>query len=439
MVSREVRDAVHGLIELTPREWRIVDSPALQRLRGVQQLALTHLIYPGARHSRFEHSLGACHLAGRLAERLGLDPEGRQRVRAAALLHDVGHGPFSQVGEAVFEELTGQGHVHEKITAAIVRFHDPIRAADVDADWIAELLTETGYGEYGSAERNIVSGPVDVDKMDYLLRDSHFCGVDFGRFDLDKVIDAARLTQSGDVQQLAFHVSGVYAIEGLMLARYQMHRQVYGHKTRIATDKMLVRAMLLGVEEGLLPKDVFAPQTMDARFVDEYLQWDDHKTLAVLSAAEDSRAGEMIRALRARQLMKRVARFGLDDLVSYGFDEKSVERALSPGRDVIQRERGAAEQLVADALGVDPMWVAFHWDEPRLPRDEVSITTDCGNTLRKFTDLSNIFGGYANSGVARAVSVYIRPQSGADDVSSRERSTAQVAALSSLQVIARSR
>ena len=191
----------------------------------------------------------------------------------------------------------------------MVRYHEPIRSAlDADSEWIAELLSGTGHGARRSAARDIIAGPADMDKLDYLLRDSHYCSVKYGRYDIDKVIEAARLVRKSDGQYLAYHRDGVFAIEGMLLARYHMHRQVYGHKTRLATDKMLMRAMLYGVEEGLIPRRVFAPENLDADFVAEYLGWDDYRTIAALSGAQGSRAGEMARALIGRRLMKRVVK-----------------------------------------------------------------------------------------------------------------------------------
>ena len=122
--------------------------------------------------------------------------------------------------------------------------------------WIAELLTGTGHGARRSVERDIVAGPADIDKLDYLLRDSRFCGVEYGRYDLDKVIESARVLSDPPGTALAFHEDGTYALEEMLLARYHMHRQVYGHRTRVATDRMLVRAKTLGVQSGMLPADV---------------------------------------------------------------------------------------------------------------------------------------------------------------------------------------
>lgn len=404
------------------------------------------LVYPGARHSRFEHCVGACHLAGRLADRLSLGPSERDRVRAAALVHDVGHGPFSHVSEFVFEELTRQSYIHEKISAAVVRYHEPIRSVlDADSEWIAELLSGTGHGARRSVPRDIIAGPADIDKLDYLLRDSHYCGVEYGRYDIDKVIESARLVRKSDGQYLAYHRDGVFAIEGMLLARYHMHRQVYGHKTRLATDKMLMRAMLFGVEEELLPRRIFAPENLDASFVEEYLGWDDHKTIATLSGAEGSRASEMARALTGRHLMKRVAKLGIDDLITRHCDQMQAAEAIAPKAVVLRNEQAAAEKLVADAAGVDPMWVVLHWEELQSPitsRDdfritdkEVLITDDDAKSVQKFTELSEVFSGDVGLRSRRSVSVYIRPPEGADGFSAKATNTIRSAAIKALHQV----
>lgn len=445
MASKEVRDAIHGLVELSKREWKVVDSPAFQRLRGVQQLAATHLVYPGARHSRFEHCIGACHLAGRLAVQLGMNANDQARVRAAALVHDVGHGPFSHVSEFVFEELTGGEHIHEKISAAVVRYHEPIRSALAgDSDWIADLLSGEGHGARRSVARDIIAGPADIDKLDYLLRDSHYCGVEYGRYDIDKVIESAKLVPRSDGSYLAYHRDGVFAIEGMLLARYHMHRQVYGHKTRLATDKMLMRAMLLGVDENLLPRNVFAPTNLNAAFVEDYLTWDDHKTLAAL-ADSNSPAGEMARALTSRRLLKRVVKVSLDDLRAAGFDQMLAGEAISPKPGVLHKEQRAAEQLVADAAGVDPMWVILHWEELQNPitsRDdfrvtdkEVLITDDKGKSVEKFTELSEMFSADVGIRSRRSVSVYVRPPDKSDTFTAREQSKIRSATLDALRQV----
>ncbi|MFC7500907.1 HD domain-containing protein [Nocardioides sp. GCM10030258] len=398
MASREVRDPIHGLINLDPHEWKVVDSPAFQRLRGIQQLAFTHLVYPGARHSRFEHCIGAAHIAGHVATVLDEDAK---RLRAAGLCHDLGHGAFSHVSEMVYEELTGREHIHEAISAAIVLHHDPVaKALGKDlSHWIADLLSGKGHGEKRSFERDVIAGPADIDKLDYLLRDSHFCGVNYGRFDMYKVVESMRKVTDIQGSYLGFDAEGIYAVEELLLARYHMHRQVYGHRTRVATDKMLIRAMLFGVEEGLLPRVVFEPpEVPDDAYVAEYLLWDDQRVIrTLLDAPDGSRARAMMSGLTTRHLLKETCRLSHAEL--------EQDLGLNLAGNAVKPQKKAmsvvpeAEKVVAEAAGVDPEWVVFHWESLkspiggasrlRLPDSQVPILVD-GN-FRPLNDVSDIF------------------------------------------------
>jgi HD superfamily phosphohydrolase len=424
MASVEVRDPIHGLITFSTREWQVVDTRAFQRLRGVQQLALTNLVYPGARHSRFEHCIGAAHVAGRLAQRLrgpGRADLDAERVRMAALVHDIGHGPFSHVSEEVFEFFSGGDHVHEKISAAIVR-HDPAVSKAIgkeDANWIAELLAGEGHGRKRSVERDIIAGPADIDKLDYLLRDSHFCGVNYGRYDLDKMVETARTVSAGGETYLAFHEDGLYALEEMLLARYHMHRQVYGHKTRVGIDRMLVRAMMLGVEEGVLPVMVFNPPAkLDKAFVVEYLSWDDARVTSTLcDASEKSTAGKVMGALVDRKLCKRVERFDQNWLQGrFGALESGL--MLAPEESVLRSLLREVEATIASAAGVDPCWVVLHWEDRRSPlslryslrtlASDIIVTDDKGATA-KFYEQSEVFTEGEQPGRA-SVSLYLRPK-----------------------------
>jgi HD superfamily phosphohydrolase len=423
MPSIEVRDSVHGLITFSEREWQVVDTRAFQRLRGVQQLALTNLVYPGARHSRFEHCMGAAHVAGRLAHTLEnrgyeLDVE---RVRMAALVHDIGHGPFSHVSEEVFEYFSGGDHVHEKISAGIVRHDSDIRKAigKQDATWIAELLAGEGHARRRSVERDIVAGPADIDKLDYLLRDSHSCGVNYGRYDLDKIVETARTVSAGGETYLAFHEDGIYALEEMLLARYHMHRQVYGHKTRVGIDRMLVRSLMLGVEEGILPGTVFCPPASpDKAFVTEYLNWDDARvTRALYGAPAESTAGKVMRALVDRRLCKRVLRFDRNSLqAQFGALESGL--MLAPEESVLRRSLPEIEATIAAAAGVDPCWVVLHWEDRRSPLSlryslrtlaaNIIVTNDA-NATASFYSQSEVFTEGEQPGRA-SVSLYLRPK-----------------------------
>jgi HD superfamily phosphohydrolase len=423
MTSVEVRDPVHGLVQLLPHEWDVVDSVAFQRLRRVQQLAMTHLVYPGARHSRFEHCIGACHVGAGLADAINRG-QGEQvidvrKVRAAALCHDLGHGPFSHVSESVYEILTAGHNIHEKISAGIVRHHNAIRQAlgEETAEWVAQLLEGSGHGTERSIERDIVAGPADVDKLDYLLRDSHFCGVNYGRFDIHKVVESARRGADETGSVLAFHRDGIYAVEELLLARHHMHRQVYGHKTRVATDQMLIRAMIFGVEEGLLPQDVFAPPIdIDADYVSEYLVWDDSAVINRLAPApESSRAGQVMRALMERRLLRRSIDITLEDLKREAGQRLAVDALLpqSLARDAV----ADAEEQIAEASGMEPLWVSLHWEnlqsplratDPSTSDDKLVYIVDDHGRMENLEDVSEIFG-QPSVGGKQTVAVYLRP------------------------------
>lgn len=370
MPSQEVRDPIHGLIEFGPEEWRVIGSAPMQRLRGIQQLAMTHLVYPGARHSRWEHCVGVAHVAGRLADKTRIGAKGRRLVRMAALTHDLGYGPFSHVSEEVFNDRTGRKHVHESMSAAILRHNDEIRGAmgPDAADWAAELLTSKGHAAKRSIERDIVAGPADADKLDYLLRDSHFCGVKYGEYDLDKVVESARRVKErlGDETYLGFDEEAIYSLEEMLLARYHMHRQVYGHRTRVATDRMLVRAIELGINENAFPNGLFSPpEDPDKDFVDMYLRWDDARVIKKL-IAETSPAGEVMQALVERHLFKRVLVYDFDDLVQV-FGRVSAGDVAGVRKSVLIEQRPEAERIVAEAVGVEPHWVSMYWDDIENP------------------------------------------------------------------------
>ena len=258
------RDPVHGFVRADPLEAALVKCRPVQRLRFIHQLGFAFLVFPGAEHSRFSHVLGAMHLAGRVYDALcaksdGLLPPGtrsreRRLVRAAALLHDVGHAPFSHSAEELFAE----GIDHEEMTRRLLALPE---VGEVFARWgeglttadVARLLAG-GDDAAGPVERllaKIVSGELDVDKMDYLLRDSLYCGVRYGSFDLDRLLDT--MLPIADPETGAWGIGvdegGVHALEALVMARYYMFTQVYFNVTGKALELHLNQWL---TEEGAL-------------------------------------------------------------------------------------------------------------------------------------------------------------------------------------------
>lgn len=245
MRVRNLRDPIHGNILLEDWAIDLLDTPAVQRLRRIRQLGTAYLVYPGANHTRFEHSLGAYKLAQDATRALRLDESEARPVQAAALLHDVGHGPMSHL----FEEALGPEHPHhEEFSRDLVQWSsiaDRLKRAGIEPHRVASLID--GQGEYG----RIVSGDIDVDRMDYLVRDAHYTG-------LRVSVDPERLLAVMELREGHFVVreEGLTAAEALLVARFLMYPAVYFHHTCRAGETMLVAAIRAWRAEGARPEDL---------------------------------------------------------------------------------------------------------------------------------------------------------------------------------------
>jgi HD superfamily phosphohydrolase len=303
----EIRCPVYGFIKVNDLEWQIISHPAFQRLRRIRQLAWTDYVFPGAMHTRFEHSLGVMNMASMLFDgiversfetlrsELGYTESGLQRhkalVRVTALLHDIGHSPFSHAGEELFpfrDKKRGERFKHEHYSAEIIRRHfasiienHPLNSSnwDFSANDVANLLE--GRPEAGNALfwRGLISGQLDADRMDYLLRDSLHAGVGYGRYDWKRLANTTvaipASPQLGGTR-IGVLEGGWHAAEGLIIARYFMFTQVYFHKTRVVYDHHLQHALA-----KLLPGGSFPEPKGSA--IDRYLEWDDWRVLGLLS------------------------------------------------------------------------------------------------------------------------------------------------------------
>ncbi len=293
--GKRVFDPVHHFIELEDAEVALLDAAPLQRLRRLRQLGLAYLAFPAAEHSRFTHALGALAVGERIVQVLRRHGEyfrdeadfqaQRRLLRAALLLHDVGHGPFSHASEATL------GVHHERRTREIVGMPEMRRAIarlEIEPRDLVALVAGEGEVRY-PVLKEIVSGPnLDADRMDYLLRDGYFTGVVSGRYDAEQLIGSLRVYERGGALALGVDGRGVVALESFVLARYMMFATVYFHHTTRMFERVLHEAL------AELWSD---PRALDP--IDEFLAWDDFRVLDALRTLR----GEAGRALRERRTL----------------------------------------------------------------------------------------------------------------------------------------
>ena len=244
MSEKIYRDSVHNIIRLKTNSdegellTRLIDTAEFQRLRRIKQLGLANFTYQGAEHSRFTHSLGALHLATRILDRLEtkypISAESRVAVRCAALLHDIGHGAFSHAIEKIFN------FHHEDFTIETVLSRDTEvgQLLYSFSDKLPQDIADIISGKYHpSALAQLVSSQLDVDRMDYLLRDSLMTGAKYGIYDVEWIIKSLEIDEEND--RLYVSARGIYAVEDYLQARYYMFRQVYFHRTLRSAETVL--------------------------------------------------------------------------------------------------------------------------------------------------------------------------------------------------------
>lgn len=337
----EITDPVHKYIRFSQVEKEVIDSPAFQRLRRIRQLAGAHLVYPSAQHSRFEHSLGAMHIAGLAGETLlrkrYIDhAEMVQDLRLAALLHDIGHGPFSHLFEELLEYRCNT--THEELGKKIIMQSE-----------IVDILQRHGYSaqhicqlSFGQSKVNfmneIISGGLSADIMDYLPRDGLFTGAEYAKVDYHRLVSSLEVSRN----RLAINRSALNSLESMLISRYEMFKAVYFHKTVRSAEVMLLRSMISADEVLGLTNTSLS----------NYLALTDEATLERLCglSGKYSFSYKMARDYRDRKLLKSVY-------------EKFLHK-----RDRQRTDRKALEALttrIADMANIDRNYVFV--DASRVP------------------------------------------------------------------------
>lgn len=419
MILSHFRDPIHGFIEIRHWEERIIDSKPFQRLRGIKQLSLTYLVYHGAEHTRFGHSLGVTHLVTRAFRAVISNNETlfqnekakiawyEQILRLIALTHDLGHAPFSHGSESVFPD----GLEHEDFTEKIV-LNTEI------ADFINEIGKEfvAEYGEdynitpelicsiyQGKSTGNpdfiflkkFMDSELDCDKMDYLLRDSVYCGVNYGKYDLERLLSSLTAYRQEQNTFLAIQKGGIHAFEEFVLARYFMFVQVYFHKTRRFLDKMLVDFLTANLPEGRYPDNV-----------EEYLCWNDARVWNMIENKEST--NESAARLIGRKIMKCVyespVHSDIAQIQMYNLIKSDLKKLCGEENLLLDSADKMTHKIPLKYEIDSEQAIPITLDYSEKPS---TISTESG-IIKKMTEPINILRIYVNENLAEKATAFVK-------------------------------
>jgi hypothetical protein len=400
--ERIYRDPVHNIIRLRTEGAegrlmvRLIDAREFQRLRRIKQLGLALYTYQGAEHSRFTHSLGVLHLMTRVLDRLGenfrIREDDRAAARAAALLHDVGHGSFSHVMEKVL------GFHHEAWTVRAVLSEETEIGAVLRSysEELPERVASIIEGRFQPAAlAQLVSSQLDVDRMDYLLRDSLMTGAKYGIFDLEWIVNALQIDESGDRIYVA--ARGLYAVEEYLQARYYMFRQVYFHRTLRSAEAVLRSVLRRALELLEAGEEVWcAPGTAFEKVLrrqpltlEEHLEMDDSDVIFHIKQwqrASDTVLSDLSRRFIGRRLFKAI------DL-----DMPEAERTsfLTAARTAVERAGFAPEYyFIEDHAGDVPYYSYYTAEGAAEPKARIYVEDGYARpSIREISEVSEAVRG----------------------------------------------
>jgi HD superfamily phosphohydrolase len=352
-IYSEIMDPIHGYIPFTEIEKTVIDTEPVQRLHRVKQLGMAFYTYPSGVHTRFSHVTGAMHLAGLAAEKMVkqglLEDDDWQVLRLSALLHDLGHGPFSHSFENLLKKVTGL--THEDMSTKLINeteVGDIIQAAGYSKDLVSRLAVGKTSYKNRKFPAEIIAGQVDMDKMDFLNRDSYFTGVPYGRVDHRRLIEGLNVQDD----KLTINSNALYALEQFIIARYEMFKAVYYHRTVRASEAMLDRVL-----KGFSDEIGFTSSIS----TEEFLKLDDGYLWSKLNEiskdriiGDDKRAAfELFSMLKKRTLLKTCYEI--------------VKHEADPQGRILENDKvvEALINSISEEAGVDPLYVII--DTPTLP------------------------------------------------------------------------
>ncbi|MDY6865179.1 MAG: HD domain-containing protein [Halobacteriota archaeon] len=325
---------------------KLLDTEEMQRLRRIRQLGFTYLVYPGANHTRFEHSLGTYYLTDILLKQLNIEGE-EQKV--AALLHDVCHGPYSHVTENIITQYTKKTHEDVRETISRGQIGEILEEFSINPKDVSDYIT-------GASGLRILHSEIDVDRMDYLVRDAYYTGVAFG------MVDHMRLIHEMDIigGKLVVKIKGIQAVESLLVSRFLMRPTVYFHHVSRIAESMLAKALNTMIEDGNL-------DVLDLRAMDDY-------ELNMTMRNSEGYSREIIEMINNRNLFKRAIYAGVDSI--------NIGSLRKENRKLLERE-------IAKRSGVDEKYVIL--DIPKEPKmEEMKANIVIGDDVKRLDEVSEL-------------------------------------------------
>ncbi|MGA1866327.1 MAG: HD domain-containing protein [Thermoplasmatota archaeon] len=403
-----INDPVHGTIKISGPLLDLAATPEINRLNQIRQLGLAYLVFPGAHHTRYEHSFGVAHVAGLLADSIGIDDYELNLIRTAGLLHDVGHGPFSHTMEKIFFDRIGMDHMaltRDIITGKVDQWEEEwwnlkgvdrgprvpelLEKHDLEPKNVAALICQEHSGasegqitlelqekqSYFSSRQymyQIIHSALDADQLDFLLRDSHYTGVAYGIIDLDRIIATTTLFHG----ELMVEKRGISSLEGMLVARSLMYSSVYFHKTARIAESMLCRAGSILSDDELFK--VWKMSDGEAlRFMRE----------------KAGICGELSTRLTYRKLYKSAFRIDSEVVMDESREAAGLRdliRELSNGRDSerLEREIERKASMPEGSVIVDIPDPSLTLSEPRLRRTDIKVLGDRPEILSRISSLA---------------------------------------------------
>jgi HD superfamily phosphohydrolase len=405
------RDPIHNVITFDLRRDRLlldlINTAAFQRLRNIRQLGFSWVAFPGAEHSRFTHALGVCHLAGRVLDQLAksetIDPVDRVTAQAAALLHDIGHGPFSHLYESSLpgarsHEAWGIDIVTTPSSEVYQVLH---RYSPTLPQRIASVLEKT-YRPYYVVQ--MVSSQLDVDRFDYLLRDSQMTGAQYGLFDIEWIINSLILTEievdGRREKSLAIDAGrGLHSVEQHLLGRHFMYRQVYFHPACRAADmltKAIFARLVVSPAPPPLPPGLAAAVRGETPSLDDYLDLDDFLLLGLFKLWAKHAEDPILRDLCSR-LTRRKLFLTLDWSGFEGEQLQALHQALRSG--VEKAGFNPDSYALMDMAADTPYRDVVSFANKGKPSEEIWLVTD--GQLRRLSEISDVLRSFGNRTVAQ--------------------------------------